>query len=77
MVRFLDDNKTTSFILSRDRHDPVNGLVGVETPFGKQLLGYNEEDEIEVDADGKSRRLLIVRAARERAGNPMHHNLQA
>jgi very-short-patch-repair endonuclease len=77
VVRFLDDNKTTSFILSRDRHDPVNGLVGVETPFGKQLLGYNEEDEIEVDADGKSRRLLIVRAARERAGNPMHHNLQA
>jgi very-short-patch-repair endonuclease/transcription elongation GreA/GreB family factor len=66
VVRFLDDNKTTSFVLSRDRHDPVNGLVGAETPFGKQLLGFNEEDEIEVEADGRSRRLLIVRAARER-----------
>jgi very-short-patch-repair endonuclease/transcription elongation GreA/GreB family factor len=66
VVRFLDDNKTTSFVLSRDRHDPVNGLVGAETTFGKQLLGFNEEDEIEVEADGRSRRVLIVRAARER-----------
>jgi transcription elongation GreA/GreB family factor len=40
--------------------------LGVETPFGKQLLGFNEEDEIEVDADGRRRRVLIVRAARER-----------
>lgn len=66
VVRFLDDNKATSFVLSRDRHDPVNGLVGAETPFGKQLLGFNEEDEIEVETDGRSRRVLIVRAARER-----------
>jgi transcription elongation GreA/GreB family factor len=68
VVRFLDDNRTTSFVLSRDRHDPVNGLVGAETPFGKQLLGFNEEDEIEVEADGRSRRALIVRTARERVG---------
>ena len=66
VVRFLDDNKTTSFVLSRDRHDPVNGLVGAETTFGKQLLGFNEEDEIEVEDDGRSRRVLIVRASRER-----------
>jgi hypothetical protein len=66
VVCFLDDNKTTSFVLSRDRHDPVNGLVGAETPFGKQLLGSDEEDEIEVEAEGRSRRILIVRTARER-----------
>ncbi|QDP27338.1 AAA domain-containing protein [Bradyrhizobium cosmicum] len=66
VVRFLDDNKTTSFVLSRDRHDPVNGLVGAETPFGKQLLGSDEEDELEVEAEGRSRRILIVRTARER-----------
>ena len=66
VVRFLNDNKTTSFVLSRDRHDPVNGLVGAERPFGKQLLGFNEEDEIKVEADGRSRRVLIVRAAKER-----------
>lgn len=66
VVRFLDDNKTRSFVLSRDRHDPVNGLVGAETTFGKGLIGFNEEDEIELEADGVNRRLLIVRAARER-----------
>ena len=66
VVRFLDDNKTTSFVLSSDRHDPVNGLVGAQSPFGKQLLGFNEEDEIEVEADGRRRRVLIVRAVHER-----------
>lgn len=56
---------TTSFVLSRDRHDPVNGLVGAETPLGKQIIGFNEEDEIEIDDAGRSRRVLIVRAAKE------------
>jgi transcription elongation GreA/GreB family factor len=66
VIRFLDDQKTTSFVLSCDRHDPVNGLVGAETPLGKQLLGFNEEDEIEVNTDGRNRRVLIVRAERGR-----------
>jgi very-short-patch-repair endonuclease len=65
VVRYLDDNKTTSFVLSRDRHDPVNGLVGAETPLGKQILGFNEEDEIEIEDAGRSRRILIVRAAKD------------
>jgi transcription elongation GreA/GreB family factor len=65
VVRYLDDNKTTSFVLSRDRHDPVNGLVGAETPLGKQIIGFNEEDEIEIDDAGRSRRVLIVRTAKE------------
>lgn len=65
VVRYLDDNKTTSFVLSRDRHDPVNGLVGAETPLGKQIIGFNEEDEIEIEDAGRSRRVLIVRAAKE------------
>lgn len=65
VVRYLDDNKTSSFVLSRDRHDPVNGLVGAETPLGKQILGFNEEDEIEIEEAGRSRRVLIVRAAKE------------
>ncbi|ABE37829.1 DNA helicase, putative [Rhodopseudomonas palustris BisB5] len=65
VVRYLDDNKTSSFVLSRDRHDPVNGLIGADTAFGKQILGFSEEDEIEVEDAGRSRRLLIVRAAKE------------
>jgi hypothetical protein len=65
VVRYLDDNKTSSFVLSSDRDDPVNGLVGVKTALGKQILGFNEEDEIEIDDAGRSRRVLIVRAAKE------------
>jgi very-short-patch-repair endonuclease len=67
IVRYLDDNKTSSFVLSSDRHDPVNGLVGAETALGKQILGFNEEDEIEIEDAGRSRRVLIVRAAKQNA----------
>jgi len=68
VVRYLDDNKTSSFVLSRERHDPVNGLVGAETALGRQILGFNEEDEIEIDDAGRRRRVLIVRAAKQGAG---------
>jgi very-short-patch-repair endonuclease len=67
VVRYLDDNTTSSFVLSHDRHDPVNGLIGAETSSGNQFLGFNEEDEIEVDDAGRSRRVLIVRVAKEGA----------
>jgi len=61
VVRYLDDNKTASFVLSSDRHDPVNGLVGAESALGKQILGFNEEDEIEIVDAGYRRRIFIVR----------------
>jgi very-short-patch-repair endonuclease/transcription elongation GreA/GreB family factor len=67
IVRYLDDNKTVSFTLSRDRDDPVNGFVSVSSPLGSQLLGCNEEDEVEFLANGVARRVLIVRTERERA----------
>lgn len=67
VVRYLDDNKTSSFVLSLDRNDPANGLVGAETTLGRQILGCNEEDEIEIEDGGRSRRILIVRAAKQGA----------
>ncbi|PZA11562.1 DNA helicase [Rhodopseudomonas palustris] len=65
VVRYLDDNKTASFVLSQDRHDPVNGVISVGTAFGRQMVGFSEEDEIEIEDGGQSRRVLIVRAAKE------------
>lgn len=65
VVRYLDDNRTASFVLSSNRHDPVNGLVGAETALGKQIIGFNEEDEIEIEDAGRTRRVLIVRATKE------------
>ena len=66
IVRYLDDNKTMSFVLSSDRDDPVNGFVSTNSPLGSQLLGCNEEDEVEFVANGVTRRVLVVRTERER-----------
>jgi very-short-patch-repair endonuclease len=67
IVRYLDDNKTATFTLSGERHDPINGLVSVTSPIGKQLLGLAEEDEAELETDGRVQRVLIVRTEREAA----------
>jgi hypothetical protein len=67
VVRYLDDNKMTTFTLSRERHDPINGILSVASPLGSRLIGRVEEDETEVEADGRSRPVLIVRTDRPAA----------
>jgi transcription elongation GreA/GreB family factor len=56
-----------SFVLSAERNDPVNGVIGATSPLGSQLLGCNEEDEVEFEAGGVVRRVLIMSARREQA----------
>ena len=65
IIRYLDDNKTMSFVISSDRDDPVNGFVRASSPLGSQLLGCNEEDEVEFVANGVTRRVLVARTERE------------
>jgi very-short-patch-repair endonuclease len=67
IVRYLDDNKSASFVLSANRDDLVNGFVSGTSPLGSQLLGANEEDEVEFQANGVTRRVLIVQTEREKA----------
>jgi very-short-patch-repair endonuclease/transcription elongation GreA/GreB family factor len=67
VVRYLDDNRTMSFVLSKDRNDPVNGIVSSSSPLGSRLVGINEEDEIEFEANGLLRRALVMRAERGEA----------
>jgi transcription elongation GreA/GreB family factor len=64
IIRYLDDNKSVSFILTADRHDPTNGYVSVSNPLGAILLGCNEEDEVEIETSGAVRRALVVRVER-------------
>jgi very-short-patch-repair endonuclease len=64
IVRYLDDNKTMSFVLSDEGDDPVNGIVSARSPLGSQLVGCNEEDEVEFEANGVVRRVLVVRVER-------------
>jgi very-short-patch-repair endonuclease len=65
VIRYLDDNKLTSIVLSRDRDDITTGHVSAFSPLGKQLIGCNEEDEVEFEAGGKMRKVLVVRTERE------------
>jgi hypothetical protein len=63
-----------SFVLSGERDDPVNGVLSATSPLGSQLLGCNEEDEVEFEAGGVVRRVLVVRADR---GQPLHEAASA
>jgi transcription elongation GreA/GreB family factor len=67
VIRYLDDNKLATFTLSRERHDPINGVLSVASPLGSRLIGRVEEDETEVEVDGRSRPVLIVRTERQAA----------
>ena len=67
IIRYLDDNKVATFTLSRERHDPINGILSVASPLGSQLMGRVEEDETEFEVDGRTRRVLIVRTERQPA----------
>ena len=64
IVRYLDNNKQLSFVLSMGRDDPTNGIVSTASPLGSKLLGLNEEDEVEFEANGKLRRAIIVKTER-------------
>jgi Transcription elongation factor, GreA/GreB, C-term len=67
VIRYLDDNKMATFTLSRERHDPINGILSVASPLGRGLIGRVEEDETEVEVEGRSRPVLIVRTERQAA----------
>lgn len=59
VIRYLDDNKVATFTLSNERNDPVNGLLSINSPLGRQLIGLVEEDETEFETDGGKRRVLV------------------
>ena len=67
VVRYLDDNKTFSLTLTRDRNDPTNGWVSVGSPLGTRLIGLHEEDEAEFEVNGGVRRVIVVRAEQSAA----------
>ncbi|RYF04050.1 MAG: hypothetical protein EOO77_30175 [Oxalobacteraceae bacterium] len=67
MLRYLDDNKTVTLKLAHGHHDDANGRLPVNSPLGSKLLGVSEEDEIEFDAGGRIRRVLVLRTERPHA----------
>jgi very-short-patch-repair endonuclease len=69
IIRYLDDHKTATFILSPTRDDLTNGFLAVNSPLGKGLIGLTEEDETEFEVKGRMRRVLIVRTERSVAAH--------
>jgi very-short-patch-repair endonuclease len=61
IVRYLDENKLATLTLTKDRDDPSNGVVAATSPLGRELMGANEEDEVEFTAGDQTRPVLIVR----------------
>lgn len=68
VVRYNDDNRTVSFELTLDRDDLANGKISAASPLGSQLVDANEEDEVEFEANGVIRRVLVMRIERSRLG---------
>jgi len=67
IVRYLDENRTVSFQLTQEQDDLVNGKLSSISPLGQQLVGANEEDEVEFDVKGATKRVLVMRIEREQA----------
>jgi len=66
VVQYLDDNKTTTFTLRTTHDDITNGYLAASSALGRELLGL-AEDEIDFEAGGRVRRIMIVRTQRPAA----------
>jgi transcription elongation GreA/GreB family factor/very-short-patch-repair endonuclease len=66
IVRYMDESRNASFEITADRDDVVNGHVSASSPLGRQLLGAQEEDELEYDVNGTLKRVLVMRIERDR-----------
>jgi tetratricopeptide (TPR) repeat protein/very-short-patch-repair endonuclease len=59
-IQYLDNKETKTYTLSKERYDPTNGVLAVTSPLGKRLVGLVKGDEIEFEASGRVRRVLVV-----------------
>jgi hypothetical protein len=63
IVRF-DDNRIRRFRLSADTHRPEDGVVHINQPIGRALLGNGLEDEVEFVVDGRPRMVVVEKISR-------------
>lgn len=54
--------------LSKDNHDPLNGVLSIDDPAGRTLLGVVAEDEVELIWDGDKQRATVLTV--EKADTP-------
>jgi len=63
-IRFADDNRVRTFRLSRDAHNPEQGVIHVGHAIAQALLGCAIEEEIDLVVEQRTRRVLIENIAK-------------
>ncbi|WP_372623374.1 AAA domain-containing protein [Falsiroseomonas sp.] len=61
VVRFADTNSLRRFRIDATSNDPDGGVVHVSQPLAKALIGSSIDDEVEFDAAGNTRVVVVER----------------
>jgi transcription elongation GreA/GreB family factor len=56
---FADDRRRIAVRLSNDANDLDRGLLSVSSPLGRAIAGAEEGDEVDIELDGRGRKVLI------------------
>jgi very-short-patch-repair endonuclease len=61
VVRFADTDARRRFRIDMTSHDPDGGVVHVSQPLAQALIGSSIDDEVEFEAAGKTRVVVVER----------------
>ncbi|MGH8501469.1 MAG: AAA domain-containing protein [Gammaproteobacteria bacterium] len=65
LISYNDEpSRQYTLILSTTRHDPDHHVINHEMPLAKALMGWSEEDEVEIPAGDGTRTVTILRIER-------------
>jgi very-short-patch-repair endonuclease/transcription elongation GreA/GreB family factor len=67
IVRFADTNHIRRFRLSPAAHDPERGDIGSGQAIVQALLGTGIEEEVDLDVDGRQRRVIVEKITKSAA----------
>lgn len=65
LISYNDEpSRQYTITLSRTQHDPDHYVINARMPLAEALMGYGEEDEVEIPAGGGTRTVTILRIER-------------
>ena len=68
LISYNDEpERQYTFSLSRRSHDPDHFIINAEKPLAQALMGYSEEDEVDIPAGGETRKVTILKVERPEA----------
>ncbi len=65
LISYNDEpSRQYTLTLSPSQHDPDNFVIYTQQPLAQALMGWGEEDEVEIPAGGRTRTVTILRIER-------------